>query len=163
MHYLGATAELGKAVADDNAGTDGPPGEGAAGVASRLNVGPILNKALYGDSGNTAWTVLHTTTDQDAHGPKESGTHDPVYGEVPFVSFLYVTSVLPRNTFGTGHIFTEAVSDPGVRTEGLLEEIHILILVLLSGDRGSARLKDFFEFTLNLSISLFSFSVIHSL
>jgi hypothetical protein len=161
MHYLRAAAELGKAVTSNNAGTYGPPSEGAAGVASRLNVGPILNKALYGDSRDTTWAMLHATTDQDADGPEKSGTHDPVYGEVPFVGFLDVTSVLPGDTFGTSHIFTEAVSDPRVGTEGLLEEIHILILVLLSGNGGSARLKDFFEFALNLSISLISFGVIH--
>jgi len=112
---------------------ESPVTECKSGLSGRLYIGEIVDKALVGYKRNTSLVVLHSATKEDSQGVEGKSTHQPVKAEGVLVLTFHLTHVLPGNTLGVGSVFTEPVGQPGVTSEVLSQELHVVILLLLGG------------------------------
>ena len=93
-----------------------------------------MYKAMLVDDGNAHPGCLEPAADRGSDRPEENGAHDPVAHVGELVLSLDPPRILPWDAFWIGRELAEAVGDPWVRLEVLLQPVDIFVFLLLCGN-----------------------------
>lgn len=101
-----------------------------------------MDHAMLVNDGNARSSSLEPTANNASDWPEEDRTKDKVQDVVILVLALYLSLIFPWDAFWIGRVLAEAVGDPWVRLEVLLQPVNVFVFLLLCGNRWLSHFKD---------------------
>lgn len=134
---------LSEEEACDQSRTNRVPSEVSAGGSAWVDFREVVDVAMLLNNRDSSGRSLETAADHGSNRPEEEGADAHVDEVGILVLALNSPLVLPWNAFWISSELTEAIGDPWVRLEVLLQPVDVFVLLLLRRHRWHRGHEDF--------------------